>query len=189
MHYSDTAVYLRSDDYGRSFRRADDSVISVPARIDTSDSSKVDVVYQNDWLRTQSRVWIDYLGRPIVTAATLTTADWKLHQWDQVGAQWKELQNHGLSYDDDSIIISDRGGVLTQIQRTSIIRMWHPTEPPQDELGAILDRREFKHGYVWLNLDLRHAMMTGNIKGIASQTKQIVEIKIKRPVLYPPPVN
>ena len=187
-HYSNTAVYLRSDDYGSTFRRADNSIVSVPARIDATDNSKVDIVYEHDWLRTQSRVWIDYLGRPIVTIANVA-GEWKLHQWSQLNSQWKELQGHGLSYDDDSILVSDRAGVLTQIQRTSIIRMWHPTESLKDQNGTDLDKREFRHGHVWLDLDLRHVMMTGNIKGIAPHTKEIVEIEIKRPVLYPASVN
>lgn len=187
-HWASHILYLRSDDFGQSFSRADDTPVQVPAKVGSpGDTNRADIVYvvsqplTNEWLKTQCSVAADRFGNPFAAFGDGATGDIRLYGFNETNAQWESTGNPlGLSHDDDMKLHSDRLGILTFVASgNKIYRTWNPNDPASEW------KTHSVSGLWNLRLDRRHFMLTGNLRGWNGNNGNLIQVDIIRPVPYP----
>ncbi|VGO18513.1 BNR-4 repeat-containing protein [Pontiella sulfatireligans] len=191
-HWSSHMLYLQSEDFGRSFSRADGTPVQTPAKIgNPSDTNRADIVFAvsqpvtNEWISTSCSVGADRFGNPFVSFGDGSTDDLMLYGFNSANAQWESQGNPlSLSEDDDMKMHSDRLGVLTFVaHQNKIYRTWNPNDPAAEWKTHAIS------GMWNMRLDRRHFMLTGNLRGWNGNNGNLVQATITRPVPYPAPYD
>jgi hypothetical protein len=181
--YNTDLVYASSDDLGKTFQRADGSIVEViPMRIDVP-SQRPDLVLSNTIIdATATHAVTDYQGNPYIIGNEYEedgTEHTFCYVYDRQAGEWVDVS--GKRPVSKGYLLADRAGVITFFTK-----------------GTYAMHRFFDFGesritnlpYFDLGIDRRHLLESGDIRGIPKRKKatdsfQLVEVRIDRPVSYP----
>ncbi len=163
-HWVTDCVYVVSDDRGKTAKKLDGTVVPWPARAKPG-LNQGEVVHSKHFMHTPVSLAIDRQGNPVVMLKSEGRNF--LNHWDADSRKWGA--NPPI---DGEKVFNDSHGVLTVLGRSSLTRMWHPTEahvthPLRHRIHMI---------------DREHLRRTGNFRGLAGSGKDLllVDVTINR---------
>ncbi|OVE81807.1 hypothetical protein BVY04_02385 [bacterium M21] len=165
---SDT-VYLRSDDFGESFVRANGVQVELPARVEAGPSQGDVIVNDYRWLNSDATIAVDRNNDPsvVVRKKGVTGGTSFLMSWSSAQQQWK---THDIPFvagfifnDSMGTMMLRRGGAITRFWS------WESTHKTCGDPGIP---------------DKRYMQLTGNLQGLKSgsgDVLQVVRVIVHRP--------